>query len=279
MGKQEINMVIARSICAIFCVLVVSSYALSSNEGAKTLEALDPVEVPLAGPGAEDCDTLTNSLPALCKMFGEDQCNAMRAKITANCEGALSQDDDLGEDMEDDNEENLGESQQETQQVELSRFATLGGRRGGLDAALVTMGSFTMIAARGGAGEELGEDDEEEDTTQDWDTTGEGKCDANKEAWLATDAKDKASGRCVEFAADTKCGAQCYHQGTSVDETVDQAVCSKICQVPGNNGAHCNVIKTVQPTDDGMYLTRSKVTQADLKDPANADPMACALGR
>merc|ERR1712188_247347 len=52
MGKQEINMVIARSICAIFCVLVVSSYALSSNEGAKTLEALDPVEVPLAGPGA-----------------------------------------------------------------------------------------------------------------------------------------------------------------------------------------------------------------------------------
>merc|ERR1711985_108929 len=111
-----------------------------------------------------------------------------------------------------------------------------------------------------------------------------GKCKQDEEAWMQTDAEDKNLGHCVQFAADTKCGAQCFHQGKSVDETVDGAVCSKICRVPGANGAQCNVIKTVQPIKEEseggktMYLTRSKVMQAGLKldDLSNADPMACA---
>merc|ERR1719181_1198502 len=127
--------------------------------------------------------------------------------------------------------------------------------------------------------EELGEDDDDEDeeTAQDWDITGDGKCKGHQ-AWQSHDNVDKTKGQCVDFEADTKCDAKCFHEGNPVDESVDAAVCSKICQFPGNSGAKCNVIKTVQPTDDGMYLTRSKVMEADLKDPAKADPMACAIG-
>merc|ERR1712216_179786 len=88
---------------------------------------------------------------------------------------------------------------------------------------------------------------------------------------MATDAEDTSLGHCVEFADDTKCDAKCFHQGKAVGE-IDQAVCSKICQVPGRSGAKCNVIKTVSPTKDGMYLTRSKVMQSGLKDMADADP-------
>lgn len=97
------------------------------------------------------------------------------------------------------------------------------------------------------------------------------------------DATDKTMGKCIQYAADTKCGIQCFHQGKSSTEDEEQAICSKICRVSGHGGAQCNVMKTVQPmkeesTELGegktMYLTRSKVTQADKN--AKADPMACA---
>merc|ERR1712005_41853 len=130
---------------------------------------------------------------------------------------------------------------------------------GGFFSALMTSGSFTMMQAGSFEGEE---------------------------AWVLTDAKSK-TGKCVRFDADKKCDAQCYHQGKSVDETVAGAVCTKICRVSGASGAKCNVIKMVTPTEDDsvelgegktMYLTKSKVMQAGLKDGdlGEADPLACA---
>merc|ERR1719486_631547 len=75
--------------------------------------------------------------------------------------------------------------------------------------------------------------------------------------------------------------------GQSVDETEDGAVCTKICRVPGANGAQCNVIKMVMPMHEEskdlgegktMYLPKSKVMQAGLRKDnlGEADPMACA---
>merc|ERR1712166_1670413 len=155
------------------------------------------------------------------------------------------------------------------------------GRRGG--GGLMTSGSFVMMSANraGNDEEELGEEDDEE--VEEWDLSNAGKCNEDEEAWVQMDASDKTKGKCIQYAADTKCGVQCFHQGKAVSEDEEQAICSKICRVPGNSGAQCNVIKTVQPmmeesTELGegktMYLTRSKVTQADKK--AEADPMACA---
>merc|ERR1712202_5613 len=127
--------------------------------------------------------------------------------------------------------------------------------------------------------DELGE-------ANDWDISNGGQCDESEQAWVMTDAKDTTMGKCVKFAADNKCSAQCFHQGKSVDESVDGAVCTKICRVPGAAGAQCNVIKMVMPQESTndlgegktMYLTRSKVMQAGLKgkDLGEADPMACA---
>merc|ERR1711964_332764 len=149
--------------------------------------------------------------------------------------------------------------------------------------ALMTSGSFTMMAAGAGFGEE---ERDELGEANDWDITNGGQCDESEEAWVMTDAKDTTMGKCVKFAADNKCSAQCFHQGKSVDESVDGAVCTKICRVPGAAGAQCNVIKMVMPQESTndlgegktMYLTRSKVMQAGLKgkDLGEADPMACA---
>merc|ERR1711964_337595 len=191
--------------------------------------------------------------------------------------------------------------------------ADLGEEEGNFGGALMTSGSFTMMAASGaGFGEELGESEgegnfggalmtsgsftmmaasaggfgeEERDElgeANDWDITNGGQCDESEQAWVMTDAKDTTMGKCVKFAADNKCSAQCFHQGKSVDE----AVCTKICRVPGAAGAQCNVIKMVMPQESTndlgegktMYLTRSKVMQAGLKgkDLGEADPMACA---
>merc|ERR1712096_173737 len=153
---------------------------------------------------------------------------------------------------------------------------------GNFGGALMTSGSFTMMAAGGGFEEERDELGE----ANDWDITNGGQCDESEEAWVMTDAKDTTMGKCVKFAADNKCSAQCFHQGKSVDESVDGAVCTKICRVPGAAGAQCNVIKMVMPQESTndlgegktMYLTRSKVMQAGLKgkDLGEADPMACA---
>merc|ERR1712096_496855 len=149
--------------------------------------------------------------------------------------------------------------------------------------ALMTSGSFTMMAASSNFGEE---ERDELGEANDWDITNGGQCDESEQAWVMTDAKDTTMGKCVKFAADNKCSAQCFHQGKSVDESVDGAVCTKICRVPGAAGAQCNVIKMVMPQESTndlgegktMYLTRSKVMQAGLKgkDLGEADPMACA---
>merc|ERR1711975_150321 len=147
------------------------------------------------------------------------------------------------------------------------KATTKAGNWGG---ALMTSGSFTMMAASG-------MEEEEEDK----DELGE----AND--WVITNARDHKMGKCVKFAADAKCAPQCFNKGQTVDETDEGAVCTKICRVPGANGAQCNVIKMVMPQYDSsvdlgegktMYLTKSKVMQAGLKkgDLGEADPMACA---
>merc|ERR1712072_1232722 len=157
----------------------------------------------------------------------------------------------------------------------------------GFGGALMTSGSFTMMA-----GSSMEEEEEEEDKDQlgeanDWDITNGGQCQESEEAWVLTDARDHEMGKCVKFAADSKCAPQCFNKGESVDETNEGAVCTKICRVPGANGAQCNVIKMVMPQYDSsvdlgegktMYLTKSKVMQAGLKkgDLGEAGPMACA---
>merc|ERR1719359_363028 len=152
--------------------------------------------------------------------------------------------------------------------------------------ALMTSGSFTMMAATG-IQEERRRERDELGEANDWDLTNGGQCEESEEAWVLTDARDHSMGKCVKFAADSKCAPQCFHEGKEVDETEEGAVCTKICRVPGSNGAMCNVIKMVMPqyqhsTDLGegktMYLTKSKVMQAGLtKDNlGEADPMACA---
>merc|ERR1711924_347256 len=131
--------------------------------------------------------------------------------------------------------------------------------------SLMTSGSFTMMASSGINEEEERERDELGEAN-DW---------------------DHSMGKCVKFAADSKCAPQCFHQGKTVDETEDGAVCTKICRVPGANGAQCNVIKMVMPMHEEskdlgevktMYLTKSKVMQAGLRrdNQGEADPMACA---
>lgn len=151
--------------------------------------------------------------------------------------------------------------------------------------SLMTSGSFTMMSS-GGAEERRRERDELGEAN-DWDITNGGQCQESEEAWVLTDARDHSMGKCIKFAADSRCSPQCFHQGKSVDETEEGAVCTKICRVPGSSGAMCNVIKMVMPqyesaTELGegktMYLTKSKVMQAGLtKDNlGEADPMACA---
>jgi len=153
--------------------------------------------------------------------------------------------------------------------------------------ALMTSGSFTMMAAGGNEEEEEDESRDELGEANDWDLTNGGQCEESEEAWVLTDAKDHSMGKCVKFAADSKCAPQCFNKGKVVDETDDGAVCTKICRVPGANGAQCNVIKMVMPQYEAskdlgegktMYLTKSKVMQAGLKkgDLGEADPMACA---
>merc|ERR1712070_359456 len=233
-----------------------------------------------------DRKTVKKTLPSLCAVFGEEHCGAMKAKMLASCKDVKGEDEHQ-ELIESDEGRDVADMSAPADDDDMDDMGEGVGRRAG--GALMTSGSFTMMSsAQFGNGEEdLGEDDEEEEKAQDWDIHNGGKCKQGEEAWMPTDAEDKTMGHCVEFAADTKCGAQCFHKGQSVDETVDGAVCSKICRVPGANGAQCNVIKTVQPMKEEseglgegktMYLTRSKVMQAGLKldDLSNADPMACA---
>merc|ERR1712216_334191 len=122
----------------------------------------------------------------------------------------------------------------------------------GFNGALMTSGSFTMMAASAGGDEErrARRQRDELGEANDWDLTNGGQCEESEEAWVLTDARDHSMGKCVKFAADSKCAPQCFHQGKSVDETEEGAVCTKICRVPGSNGAMCNVIKMVMPQYD-----------------------------
>merc|ERR1712178_255352 len=56
----------------------------------------------------------------------------------------------------------------------------------------------------------------------DWDLTNGGQCEESEEAWVLTDARDHSMGKCVKFAADSKCAPQCFHQGKAVDETANR---------------------------------------------------------
>merc|ERR1711998_203390 len=178
-------------------------------------------------------------------------------------------------------------------------------------AMLSTSGSFTMTSGNqmgsveededesfedlGGAhgstldsAQELGDANGAAARVHEWDLSNAGQCHETDEAWVNTDAKDHTMGKCVKFAQDNKCDMQCYSKGKEVDTEDDDAVCTKICRLPGANGVQCNVIKMVSPiygetnklgeTGKTTYLTKSKVIQADLtKDNlGEADPMACA---
>merc|ERR1712054_634321 len=80
----------------------------------------------------------------------------------------------------------------------------------GWTGALMTSGSFTMMAA--GNAEEEEEDKDELGEANDWDITNGGQC-KDEEAWVLTDARDHKMGKCVKFAADAKCAPQCFNKG------------------------------------------------------------------
>jgi len=262
------------------CVLLLAAAALYIQAVTNEADLADMSEldsqaggpIDLAeNPTKAECATVSRSLSAMCTVFGEKNCAAFRSKHNAKC-GAFNMEDDNEEDNED-----IGEDDDQDPQrpVAANDQHDEGSKRGGL----MTTGSFVMRAATSGAmEEELGDDDEAE--VEEWDLSNSGKCDEHEEAWVQTDASDKTMGKCIQYAADTKCGGQCFHQGKSVTEEEEQAICSKICRVPGHGGAKCNVIKTVEPMKEKsihgktMYHIRSKVTQADRN--SKVDPMACA---
>jgi len=271
------------------CVLLLAAAALYIQAVTNEADLADMSEldsqaggpIDLAeNPTKAECATVSRSLPAICTVLGEKSCAAFRSKHDAKC-GAFNMEDDNEDDNEDIGEDDDQDMSLSADQGENEAVAK-GGRRGGL----MTTGSFVMMSTKatnhGNAGTDnhheldLGDDDEIEE----WDLSNSGKCDEHEEAWVQMDATDKTMGQCIQYAADTKCGVQCFHQGKSVTEEEEQAICSKICRVPGHGGAQCNVIKTVLPMKEKsihgktMYHIRSKVTQAAKN--AKADPMACA---
>merc|ERR1712166_1412043 len=235
---------------AALCIQAVTNEADLAEMGELDSMVGDPTDLP-ENPTKAECTQVARSLPVICKMFGKKSCVAFNSKMSAKCgaNAAFNMEDD-NEDIGEDDDEEMASSDDEHAMDDNDE-------------------------------EELGEEDDEE--VEEWDLSNAGKCNEDEEAWVQMDASDKTKGKCIQYAADTKCGVQCFHQGKAVSEDEEQAICSKICRVPGNSGAQCNVIKTVQPMMEEstelregktMYLTRSKVTQADKK--AEADPMACA---
>jgi len=242
---------------AVFVVVA----CLYADSAAELVELGNAAEQETYSP--DECSSVRESLPSLCKMFGAAQCSAMKEKLHRSCHeekvapkaAATTQEQDLGED------DGIGESV---------------GRRGG---ALMTSGSFTMSSAsnRAGNSEELGEDEDEQEQEYSKELMPD-KC-PGEQTWMRMDAEDPSVGKCVEFAADEKCVPQCFSKGKQSTEEDNGAVCSKICRLPGSNGAKCNVVKMVKPIQkDGkqLFLTVSNVKQANLKNLAAADPMACA---
>jgi len=269
---------------AALCIQAVTNEADLADMSELDSQAGGPMDL-AENPTKAECATVSRSLPAICTVLGEKSCAAFRSKHNAKC-GAFNMEDDNEEDNEDigeDDDQDMSNHGFNSQRpVAANDQHDEGSKRGSVANGLMTTGSFVMMIARNGPmEEELGDDDEAE--VEEWDLSNSGKCDEHEEAWVQTDASDKTMGKCIQYAADTKCGIQCFHQGKSATEEEEQAICSKICRVPGHGGAKCNVMKTVQPmkeesTELGegktMYLTRSKVTQADRN--AKADPMACA---
>merc|ERR1712159_346804 len=70
----------------------------------------------------------------------------------------------------------------------------------GAAAALLTSGSFTMMA---GSGLEEEEEDDEENKelgeANDWDITNGGQCQESEEAWVLTDARDHKMGNALSL--------------------------------------------------------------------------------
>jgi len=259
------------------CVLIALAFicACANAEEVVNLENVDPTELSDA-PTQEECSRLTDSMPVICKMLGQKGCEDLKSKFSAKC-GTKSV--ELGE-------EQAPEPQQKVQDL-TSDGNDLGASvaRRGRGRSVVTTGSFVMtVSNRAGNDEEedlLGEsedlgDSEDVSADDEWDLTNNGACtDVHEEAWIPTDSQDKTLGKCIQYAADTKCDAQCYHKGVPSTEDEPQAVCAKICRVPGDDGAECNIIKTVAPVmenDKTMYLTRAKITNRA----RNADPMSCS---
>jgi len=268
-------------VCALAFMVFAYSAQIDSQEVADLTEEIGAA-AESANIDSADCSSVRSSLPSLCKMFGESYCGKMRARLETSCKDVPEEEPESFLETDEDN------STPDEDSSDYSDLGEMQGRRGG--GALMTSGSFTMMSGnRAGNSERmLGEADrdDEKEKAKDWDIRKGGKC-GHEQAWMAMDAEDESLGKCVEFEADSKCAAQCFHQGKSVDETATGAVCSKICRVPGADGAHCNVIKSVTPMKEEsqglgegktMYLTRSKVMQAglDLNNLSDADPMACA---
>merc|ERR1712028_245991 len=238
MGTLFTNMKLVNCVlllaAAALCIQAVTNEADLAEMGELDSMVGDPTDLP-ENPTKAECTQVARSLPVICKMFGKKSCVAFNSKMSAKC-GA-----NAAFNMEDDNED-IGEDDDDSNDV--GESAGLGRRGGG---GLMTSGSFVMMSANraGNDEEELGEEGDEE--VEEWDLSNAGKCNEDEEAWVQMDASDKTKGKCIQYAADTKCGVQCFHQGKAVSEDEEQAICSKICRVPGNSGAQCNVIKTVQP--------------------------------
>merc|ERR1719235_2157562 len=115
-------------------LLALGALALKDDSSLKSLNEVPSVATVDSG----ECASMRDSLPALCKMFGEEQCETMRTKITDNCpEEAEESDEELIED-----DETPVDDEDDSTDVGESSGAGVG-RRG---ASLMTMGSFTMMS-------------------------------------------------------------------------------------------------------------------------------------
>merc|ERR1712072_272702 len=176
-----------------------------------------------------DCDSVRASLPSICKIMPE-QCATMKNKLRTSCaaqpeeliQTAAKQapaNDEANFDADDDMGEAGGK-----------------GRRVGGGGFLSTSGSFTM-SNRAGNSEEMNEEQDlgesAEETSQDWDS--QMSCKA-EEARMPTDATDEKLGRCVEFAADTKCSPQCFHRSRARRSLLQDLPCAWRRQRPVQRG-------------------------------------------
>merc|ERR1712046_305221 len=133
----------------VLCALFIGLACLYADSATEIADLGNAAEQETYSP--DECSSVRESLPSLCKMFGPSQCASMKEKLHRSChevkasakETPEAQDVHLGED--DDMDESVG-------------------RRA---SALTTSGSFTMSASssnRAGNSEELGEDEDEDES-------------------------------------------------------------------------------------------------------------------